>query len=107
LDHFLHHTLKLGIPVEMVQFLLKLLLKQRFLAVHHDFHCFKTNFITFMLRSLSRKFWKGRSRSRKFWKGRRRSRIFYLRLRNPEENCDAPTQWSLRHPTLHETFRKS
>ena len=38
LDHFLHHTPKLGIPVEMVQFLLKLLLKQRFLAVHHDFH---------------------------------------------------------------------
>ena len=28
LDHFLHHTPKLGIPVEMVQFLLKLLLKQ-------------------------------------------------------------------------------
>jgi len=40
LDHFLHHTLKLGIPVEMVQFLLKLLLQQRFLAVHHDFHWF-------------------------------------------------------------------
>ena len=38
LDDFLHHTLKLGIPVEMVRFLLKLLLKQRFLAVHHDFH---------------------------------------------------------------------
>jgi len=38
LDHFLHHTPKLGIPVEMVQFLLKLLLKQRFLAVYHDFH---------------------------------------------------------------------
>jgi len=38
LDHFLHHTPKLGIPVEMVQFRLKLLLKQRFLAVHHDFH---------------------------------------------------------------------
>jgi len=37
LNHFLHHTPKLGIPVEMVQFLLKLLLKQRFLAVH-DFH---------------------------------------------------------------------
>ena len=35
LDHFLHHTLKLGIPVEMVQFLLKFLLKQRFLAVHY------------------------------------------------------------------------
>jgi len=28
LDHFLHHTLKFGIPVDMVQFLLKLLLKQ-------------------------------------------------------------------------------
>ena len=37
LDHFLHHTPKLGIPVEMVQFLLKLFLKQGFLAVHHDF----------------------------------------------------------------------
>jgi len=35
---FLHHTPKLGIPIEMVQFLLKLLLKQRFLVVHHDFH---------------------------------------------------------------------
>ena len=38
LDDLLNHILKLGIPVEMVQFLLKLLLKQRFLAVHHDFH---------------------------------------------------------------------
>ena len=38
LDHFSHHTPKLVIPVEMVQFLLKLLLKQRFLAVHHDFN---------------------------------------------------------------------
>jgi len=37
LDHILSHSLKLGIPVEMVQFLLELLLKQRFLAVHHDF----------------------------------------------------------------------
>jgi len=40
-----------------------------------------------MLRSRSRKFWKGQSRSRKFWKGRSRSwsriRIFCLRLRNP------------------------
>ena len=33
LDHFLHHTPKMGIPVEMVQFLLKLLLKQSFFAV--------------------------------------------------------------------------
>jgi len=38
LDHFLHNTAKLGISVEMVQFLLKLILKQRFLAVHHNFH---------------------------------------------------------------------
>jgi len=37
-DHFLHHTLKLGIPLEIDQFLLKLLLKQRCLAVHRDFH---------------------------------------------------------------------
>jgi len=38
LDYCFNHTLKLGIPAEMVQFLLKLLLKQRFLAVHHDLH---------------------------------------------------------------------
>ena len=48
LDHFLHHTHKLQ-PVEMVQFRLKLLLKQRFLAVYHDFHCFQQpNSIPFM-----------------------------------------------------------
>jgi len=40
LDHFLHHTPELGIAVEMVQFLLKLLLNQKFLAVYHDFHWF-------------------------------------------------------------------
>jgi len=38
LDHFLHHTPKLRIPVEIVQFLLKVLLKQSFLTVDHDFH---------------------------------------------------------------------
>jgi len=38
LKHYLNHIAKLGIPVEMVQFLLKLLLKQRFLNMHHDFH---------------------------------------------------------------------
>jgi len=37
LDHFLYHAPKLGIPVEMVQFLMNLLLKQRILAVYHDF----------------------------------------------------------------------
>jgi len=35
---FLHRTLKLGIPVKMVQFLLKLLLKQRIRAVYHGFY---------------------------------------------------------------------
>jgi len=38
LNHFLHDSTQLGIPVEMVQFYLKLLLKQRILAVAHDFH---------------------------------------------------------------------
>jgi len=58
LDHFLHHTPELGNPVEMVQFLLNLLLKQIFLAVHDDLNSFQQpNFIPFMLRSL--KFWKG------------------------------------------------
>ena len=33
---FLHHTLKLGITAEIVEFLLKLLLKQRFSVLHHD-----------------------------------------------------------------------
>ena len=37
LDQFLHHTPKLRIPVEIVQFLLKLLVEQICLAVHHDF----------------------------------------------------------------------
>ena len=45
----------MGIPVEMVQFLLKLLLEQRFLAVHHDIHWFyQPNFIPFVLGSQSR-----------------------------------------------------
>ena len=96
LDHFLHHTPKLGILVAMVQFLLKLLLNQRFLVVCRDFHWFyQPNFIPFMLRRWSRKFLSGRSReskseiletrSRKFWKVEvgSPSRIFYLRLRNP------------------------
>jgi len=34
---FASHS-KLGIFVELVQFLIKLLLKQRILAVYHDFH---------------------------------------------------------------------
>jgi len=38
LGFFLHHIAKMGTPLEMVQFLFKLLLKQRFLVVHHDFH---------------------------------------------------------------------
>ena len=35
----LHHIPKLGIPIEMAQFPFKFLLKQIFVAVHHDFHC--------------------------------------------------------------------
>jgi len=70
----------LGIPVEMVQFLMKLLLKQRFLAVHHDFHFVLPAKFHFLYVKES-EMWKGRSR--KFWKGRSWSRIFYLRLRNP------------------------
>jgi len=38
LDHFLHHSCKLRIPVEMSLFPMKLLLKQRILAVYHDFY---------------------------------------------------------------------
>jgi len=38
LNHFLHHIPKLGSSVEMVQFLLKLLLKQKILSMYHDFH---------------------------------------------------------------------
>jgi len=34
----IHHASKLGISVEMAQFLLTILLTQRFLAEHHDFH---------------------------------------------------------------------
>jgi len=34
----IHHAPKLGISVEMAQFLLTILWKQRFLAEHHDFH---------------------------------------------------------------------
>ena len=54
LDHFLHHTRKLGLPVEMVQFLLKLLLKQGFLLCTTISIDFKTNLIHFMLRGRSR-----------------------------------------------------
>ena len=38
LDNIFQRTSKLGIPVETVHFYLKLLLKQIFLALHHDFH---------------------------------------------------------------------
>jgi len=38
LNHFLYHTPNLGIPLEMVQFLLKPLLKQKIFAEYHNFH---------------------------------------------------------------------
>jgi len=60
LNYFLHHTPELRIPVEMVQFLMKLLLKQIIVAMYHDFHwvLVATKFLTaklhsFMLRSCS------------------------------------------------------
>jgi len=81
---FLHHTLKLGIPVEMVQFLMKLLLKQRILAMYYDFHCVlvATKFVTVKLHSLYVK----ESGVGNFGKVGVGSRIFYLRLRNPGYN---------------------
>ena len=73
LDHILHHTSKFGIPVEMVQFHMKLLLKQRILAVHHNFCCVlvATKFLTGKLHSLYVK-------ESEILKGQ----TFYLRLRN-------------------------
>ena len=61
-------------PVEMVQFLLKFLLKLRILAVYNDFHWLlvATKLLTAKLHSCHAKeselgsewvFWKGRSRS--------------------------------------------
>jgi len=38
IESFCITLLKMGIPVEMVQFLLKLSLKQILFAVYHDFH---------------------------------------------------------------------
>jgi len=98
LDHFLHHIPK--IHVEMVQYLLKLLLKQSFLAVRHDFHWFyQPNFILFYVKESESEIWKGRSR--KFWKGRSWSRIFFLRLRKPVENIGI---CKLRIATMLGTF---
>jgi len=54
MDYFLYHTPKLGIAVEMVQFLSKLLLKQVILAVYHDFHwlLIAAKFLTAILHGL-------------------------------------------------------
>jgi len=80
LNHFLYHTPKLGIPVEMVQFLFKLLLKQisccapRFpLILTAKFHslCVKESGVG--VRNFgkvgvgSQKFWKVGVGSRNFW----------------------------------------
>ena len=61
------------------------LLKQRIIAMYHDFHwvllqnCWHPNFIRVMLRSRSRKMWKGRT--------------FYLRPRNRGVDSGAPRVW--------------
>ena len=71
LNHLLHRTPKLGIPVEMAQFLLKLLLKQSSCCEPRFSLIASCNKIVVSQTSFT-------CRSRKFWKGR--SRIFYLRL---------------------------
>jgi len=78
LDRFLCHTPKLGIPVEMVQFLMKLLLKQRIFAVYHNFHVVlvATKFLIAKLHLLyvkesELKILERWARSRRFQKGRR------------------------------------
>ena len=65
LDPFSHQTPKLGILLKCYNFFLKLLLKQRILAVYHDFHWLlvATKMLTAKFHSLYVK-----SRSRKFWK---------------------------------------
>jgi len=59
LDHFVHHTCKLGIPVEMVQFLLKLLLKQISCCAPQFPLILTAKLHSFMLSSRSRKLGKG------------------------------------------------
>ena len=84
----LHHTPKLGILVELAQFLMKLLWN-RILAVYHGFHwvLVATKLLAAKLHSLYVKKWESEISERlewKFWKGRSWSQTFYLRLRNPE-----------------------
>jgi len=71
LDNFLHHTPKLGIPLEMVQFLLKLLLKQISSCASRFPLILTTKFHSLYVKE---------SEILESWC---RSRIFYLRLRNP------------------------
>ena len=93
LDNFLHH--KLGIPVEMVQFLLKRLLKQRILAVYHDFNwlLIATKLLKAKLHSL---YVKQPESLSEILEGRScgRSRTFYLRLRNPAGHPSVPMSGS-------------
>jgi len=112
----------LGIPVEMVQFLLELLLKQIFLAVHHDFHwlLIATKLLTAKLHSLYVKESEseileslgselGVGNFGKVGDGSR-SWIFYLRLRNSAEKktqavlkqiplkLDTDESWNISRP---------
>jgi len=73
LDHFLHHTPNLGIPVEMVQFLLKLLLNQISCCVPQFLLILTAKFHPFQAKELEPKIMETR-----FW-------IFYLQLRNPSK----------------------
>jgi len=62
LDHFLHHTPKLGIPVEMVQFLLKLLLKQISCCVPRLPLILTAKFHSLYVKESESEIWKCRSR---------------------------------------------
>jgi len=77
------------VAVEMAQFLLKLLLKQRVLAVHHDSHLLlvATKMLTAKLHSryvVKSKFLKGRSPKILEARCPSQSRTFHFRLTKPD-----------------------
>jgi len=80
LDHFVHYTLELGIPVEMVQFLLKLLLKQISCCVPRFPLILTVKFHSIYVKESESDILEAgvRDGSRKLWK----CQVFYLRHRN-------------------------
>jgi len=84
LDHFSHHTPKLGIPVEMVQFFLKLLLKQLSCCAPHFPLILTAKLYSLYVKESESEILERLQSELKFWKGQ--SQIFYLRLCNPGRN---------------------